>query len=239
MAPKLSDGEVQKQLAPVPGWTLENGELTQTFSLPSFPMALLFVNSVGLLAQRADHHPEIQINYRKVKLSLTTHDSSAFIGSRPAPWKVEAIADFDGDGKADVLWRNTTTGEINVWKITGSTYAESPVATLDASWRVEGVRDFDGDLKADILWRHEARGEVWLWRMTGAAVAGNTPVGAVDAGYRIVATGDYDADGRADILWHHATRGEVWLWLMNGATVNSVTWVLTVGDVGYGVVAPR
>ncbi len=75
MAPKLSDGEVQKRLASVPGWTLENGELTQTFSLPSFPTALLFVNAVGLLAEHANHHPDIVINYRKVKLSLTTHDS--------------------------------------------------------------------------------------------------------------------------------------------------------------------
>ncbi len=75
MAPKLSDSEVQRRMASVPGWKLENGELTQTFSLPSFPTALLFVNSVGLLAETANHHPEILIKYRKVTLSLVTHDS--------------------------------------------------------------------------------------------------------------------------------------------------------------------
>ncbi len=75
MAPKLSDSEVQRHMASVPGWKLENGELTQTFSLPSFPTALLFVNSVGLLAEKANHHPDILIKYRKVTLSLTTHDS--------------------------------------------------------------------------------------------------------------------------------------------------------------------
>ncbi len=75
MPPKLSDAEVQKRLAAVPGWTLENGEITQTFSLPSFPTALLFVNSVALLAEKANHHPDILINYRNVKLSLVTHDS--------------------------------------------------------------------------------------------------------------------------------------------------------------------
>ncbi len=75
MAPKLSDSEVQRRLATVPGWKLENGELTQTFSLPSFPTALLFVNAVGLLAETANHHPDILIKYRNVKLSLVTHDS--------------------------------------------------------------------------------------------------------------------------------------------------------------------
>jgi 4a-hydroxytetrahydrobiopterin dehydratase len=75
MASKLSDSEIQKRLAAVPGWTLENGEITQIFSLPSFPTALLFVNAVGLLAEQANHHPDILIKYRKVKLTLVTHDS--------------------------------------------------------------------------------------------------------------------------------------------------------------------
>ena len=72
---KLSDTDVQSHLASVPGWTLENGELTRTLELKSFPAAILFVSAVGHLAEAADHHPDFVIKYRKVTLSLVTHDA--------------------------------------------------------------------------------------------------------------------------------------------------------------------
>jgi 4a-hydroxytetrahydrobiopterin dehydratase len=72
---RLSDADVQIRLASLPGWTLENGEITRTVELPGFPAALLFVNAVGHLAEAADHHPDILIKWNKVKLSLVTHDA--------------------------------------------------------------------------------------------------------------------------------------------------------------------
>jgi 4a-hydroxytetrahydrobiopterin dehydratase len=75
MATKLSDADVQKRLASVKGWAVENGEITRTFELPSFPAALMFVSAVGYMAEAAGHHPDIVIKYRKVKLSLVTHDA--------------------------------------------------------------------------------------------------------------------------------------------------------------------
>jgi 4a-hydroxytetrahydrobiopterin dehydratase len=76
MVQKLSDNEVQSGLAKVPGWSLENGEITRTFELPSFPAALIFVAGVGHLAEAAEHHPDILIKWRKVEFSLTTHDAN-------------------------------------------------------------------------------------------------------------------------------------------------------------------
>ncbi len=75
MASKLSDAEVQKRIVSVQGWAVENGEITRTFELPGFPAALMFVTAVGYLAEAAGHHPDILIKYRKVKLSLVTHDA--------------------------------------------------------------------------------------------------------------------------------------------------------------------
>jgi 4a-hydroxytetrahydrobiopterin dehydratase len=75
MLQKLSDSEIKTQLTALTGWTLENGEITRTFELASFPAALLFVSAVGLLAEAAEHHPDMLIKYRKVKLSLVTHDA--------------------------------------------------------------------------------------------------------------------------------------------------------------------
>jgi 4a-hydroxytetrahydrobiopterin dehydratase len=81
MAQKLSDSEIKSKLSALSGWTLEGGEITRTFELASFPAALLFVSAVGLLAEAAEHHPDMLIKYRKVKLSLVTHDAGGLTDS--------------------------------------------------------------------------------------------------------------------------------------------------------------
>ncbi len=73
---KLSHDQIQKRLSEVAGWSLsEAGEITRTFELAGFPQALLFVNTVGWLAEAANHHPDIVIRYRRVTLTLSTHDA--------------------------------------------------------------------------------------------------------------------------------------------------------------------
>ncbi len=70
---KLSDDDVQKNLRTVPGWDLKNGELQRSFTLPTFPAAIFFVNAVAHIAEIVQHHPDINIAYNKVLLSVATH----------------------------------------------------------------------------------------------------------------------------------------------------------------------
>jgi 4a-hydroxytetrahydrobiopterin dehydratase len=57
------------------GWKIDNGMLIKTFKFKDFLSALHFVNGVGELAEKAGHHPDIDIRYNRVTLSLTTHDA--------------------------------------------------------------------------------------------------------------------------------------------------------------------
>ena len=57
------------------GWTQEDNALTRTFTRADFVEALGFLLSVARLAEAANHHPDIDIRYNKVRLSLTTHDA--------------------------------------------------------------------------------------------------------------------------------------------------------------------
>lgn len=75
MAEKLTEGQIAERLAALHGWALENGMIVRTFTLKDFTAALAFVGAVGHLAEAAGHHPDITINYNRVKLALTTHDS--------------------------------------------------------------------------------------------------------------------------------------------------------------------
>jgi 4a-hydroxytetrahydrobiopterin dehydratase len=55
-------------------WTLRGSAISRQFRFVDFAEAMRFVNRVARLAEAANHHPDITINYNKVKLSLTTHD---------------------------------------------------------------------------------------------------------------------------------------------------------------------
>ena len=56
-------------------WAHEGDELTTTVKLHDFAAALEFVRSVGAAAEAANHHPDIDIRYNKVRLALVTHDA--------------------------------------------------------------------------------------------------------------------------------------------------------------------
>lgn len=70
----LDRSEREEFLGSHPGWDLDGETITRTFLLPDFASAIGFVASVGIVAERAFHHPDIDIRYRRVKVSLTTHD---------------------------------------------------------------------------------------------------------------------------------------------------------------------
>jgi 4a-hydroxytetrahydrobiopterin dehydratase len=73
--PALPDSEIKSRLASLPGWQVDAGELTRTFTHQDFLAALAFVNKVGELAEKAGHHPDIDIRYNRVRLGLVTHDA--------------------------------------------------------------------------------------------------------------------------------------------------------------------
>jgi 4a-hydroxytetrahydrobiopterin dehydratase len=70
----LSNAEIRRRLPELHGWRYSRGGLRCEFKFATFEKALRFVVRVGALAEAADHHPDIDIRYCKVKLALTTHD---------------------------------------------------------------------------------------------------------------------------------------------------------------------
>ncbi len=153
----------------------------------------------------------------------------------PGPsWSVAGISDFNGDGSADVLWRNSADGTLADWTMNGSVISSGAAltsggvaATLDASWSVAGTGDFDGDSRADILWRNTS-GEVGEWQMNGSTVLSSGDVTfngtAVkpDATWSVAGIGDFNGDNRKDILWRNNS-GEISAWMMNGTAITSAS----------------
>ena len=71
---KLSAAQIKSALASVPDWKKKGATITRTYQFKDFPAAVKFVNAVAKLAEKAWHHPDIDIRWNKVTLTLTTHD---------------------------------------------------------------------------------------------------------------------------------------------------------------------
>jgi 4a-hydroxytetrahydrobiopterin dehydratase len=74
MAERLDDGAVDTRLSALTGWVREGDEIRKQFDRPTFAAAIAFVVQVGFLAEAANHHPDIDIRWRTVRIALTTHD---------------------------------------------------------------------------------------------------------------------------------------------------------------------
>jgi len=72
---KLDDQQLQAALYNLPQWKLEAGTLIRDWVLKDFVAAMAFVNHVAELAEAANHHPDIDIRYNRVRLALVTHDA--------------------------------------------------------------------------------------------------------------------------------------------------------------------
>jgi 4a-hydroxytetrahydrobiopterin dehydratase len=77
---KLTVAESRQRLARIPGWTLRRGSITRVFAFQGFPAAVRFVGHVARIAERRDHHPDIDLRYSRVRLTLSTHSAGGLTG---------------------------------------------------------------------------------------------------------------------------------------------------------------
>lgn len=73
MAELLDDEEIEQRLDELGDWEREGDEMMKWFEFDDFSLAITFVNDVAKMADRYDHHPDIDIRYNRVKLTLSTH----------------------------------------------------------------------------------------------------------------------------------------------------------------------
>jgi 4a-hydroxytetrahydrobiopterin dehydratase len=72
---KLALSEIRAAQTALPDWRRRGAVIAREFAFRDFVMALKFVNAVGRAAERAQHHPDIDIRWNRVRLALTTHDA--------------------------------------------------------------------------------------------------------------------------------------------------------------------
>jgi 4a-hydroxytetrahydrobiopterin dehydratase len=86
----LSREEIARRLASLQGWSLDGNAIKKQYTFRDFPEAVHFVDRLVPVAEAADHHPDILINYKRVTLTYSTHSEGGL-----------TVKDFEGANAAD------------------------------------------------------------------------------------------------------------------------------------------
>ena len=90
---KLSGQEVQDGLKDLPGWSLQDGMVAKEFAFETYAAGLVFATACGHMAEQLNHHPDLFIGYRRVRVAFTTHDAGGLTAyDIEAARRVQALA---------------------------------------------------------------------------------------------------------------------------------------------------
>ncbi len=121
--------------------------------------------------------------------------------------QVFPAADFNGDGKSDLLWRNYQTNQIGVWLMNGTAIDQiANIGSAPSDWQIVGLADLNRDGKTDIIFHNTSSGQFGVWFMNGPTVTSmqnfNLP-----ANYPVLAFADFDRDGNPDVVQYDPSSG--------------------------------
>lgn len=202
-----------------PGLLAANRGLYSSRKAPNTVSAINFFPSAGGPGQLVSH------------ANSDTSDSNqigpmTWVDNQP-PSLNRVLGDFNGDGRTDILWRNSNDGFVTQWQMNGTQIINAAfIRQVPNEFRIVGTGDFDGDGKTDILWR-APDGNVNMWLMDGMTIKQAAIIRNVPFDYQVRGVGDFDGDGRADILWQ-GSAGDVNAWLMNGTSILSAGFLANV-----------
>ena len=133
---------------------------------------------------------------------------------------VVGTGDFNGDGKADILFQSSLDGTPQIWTMNGSTVtSEATLSDPGVNWTAVATGDFNGDGKSDIAFQN-TNGTPMIWEMNGTSVTTKATLSDPGAQWKLVGTGDFNNDGKSDLVFQKGN-GNLLIWEMNGTSVAS------------------
>jgi FG-GAP-like repeat len=136
----------------------------------------------------------------------------------PAIVTIPNSPDFNGDGKEDFLWRNTSTGQVGLWLMNGSTAtAQVIIGSPPLSWVIVNTGDFDGSGRSDILWQLTNTNQYGVWFMNGTQIASIQNFTLPSYAGQVCCVADFNGDGLADLVTFNRTAGNIYFWKNTGS----------------------
>lgn len=131
-------------------------------------------------------------------------------------------SDVDGDGRVDLLFRNSLSGANELWLLRGLTYSVIALPAQAVRFRVAAFRDFSGDGRADVLFHSEGTGQSVVWTLAAAGLTGTLAVDPAPTGAALAAVADVDGDRSPDLVWQRLATRALEAWLLRGVIPRAV-----------------
>ncbi|MFI5013585.1 MAG: FG-GAP repeat domain-containing protein [Hyphomicrobiales bacterium] len=221
-----TSGDANNNLTEVRVFNASGTPATGVFAIPGSSEAGAFANDVTALSD--------------VSFAVDWNTGSGIHGqvlTVPESPNGPTNPDFNGDGKADILWQKDD-GHVWQWLMNASQVVGSNDLGNggNPAWHVVATGDFNGDGKSDLLWQNDD-GHVWETQLNGNQVVNSLDLGnAGNPAWHVVTTGDFNGDGKSDILWQNDD-GHVWESQMNGGQVINSLDLGNAGNPFWHVVA--
>ena len=212
-------------------WSGQAGQFTNNSGVAANPVDMSW-SVVGLADYNGDGRDDILWRHGSGEIGQwlsAPNGSFANNGGAAAnlvdpSWMVVASGDFNGDGKADILWRHLS-GVYAEWQGSATGKLNNVGGVMAAAGgAVVGSGDFNGDGREDVLVRSATTGALttWLGQPDSQLTAFSPSAVVGDLNWKIAAIGDYNGDGRDDLIWKHSTGVTAeWLGTAAGDFVNN------------------
>jgi hypothetical protein len=203
-------------------------------------------NGVGdfVIRNRVTGANSIWLLKRVQSSSSVFFDSVYNLPNTYSGWDIKGVADFDGDGKQNILWQNTDNGETSIWGInynagnpastrfTIDTNKTKNLTTTPTTWSMVGWADMNNDGVRDILWQEPSTGNTAIWELTSNVTVANSYLGqnvGANSGWKIEGVSDFDSNGINDVVWRNDGSNDTAIWKMkrvNNQTVIDQSYLL-------------
>jgi kumamolisin len=148
-------------------------------------------------------------------------------------------ANFCQVGNEDLVFQNTSTEQIALWDLNGTTILTGKTFTSvpEAGYQVVGCGDFNNDGLPDLVFQNQSTGQIAFWLVNQLLVTGGGPLSTtVPPGFNVVGIADFNGDGSPDILFQNISTGQLAVWYMNGTSYVTGSYITKSADPGYQVV---
>ncbi len=177
-------------------------------------------------------------------------------------WKIVGVNDFDSKdvpnaaiykdksiyNAKDLLWRNSRSGEVAIWKIEAEsrpTGNSSKIVrfikdafylpTVAPSWEIQGIADFNSDGQLDLFWKDTNSGLTAFWQLNAGTFVSSKFSTTSGPGWNVQGLADFDGDGKIDILWRNDLTGQVALWKLDQTDFVSETILAIAPDLSWQI----
>ncbi|KLD62698.1 FG-GAP repeat domain-containing protein [Dyella japonica] len=131
---------------------------------------------------------------------------------------INAVGDFNGDGKADLMW-TSPANDLYLWTSTGNAFSSTYLGTYPAGWKLIGAGDVNGDGTDDLLWSNPDTCQFGYWLMKNGQRIGMSTYN-VNCAYHVAGVGYFRSPDKLDLVWT-SDANDVYLWRNNGTAFTS------------------